>query len=197
MATVNAALIRKATPVGAQRRVRALMARAWPIGEIARHTGIDVTALQRLLARRTATPDHVRLIALAYELLWDRLPPQDTPDRRAAADATLEHARRCRWAPPMAWDDDALDDPAGRPAGNWRPGRSSKYRSADLAEDARFVREHGGYRHASTAEVARRLGVSLDQLHRACQRAGMDADTTVRSGKVGIGRAVPERERVA
>lgn len=58
---------------------RALMARGWPIAEIARRTGIEVAALECLLARRVATPEQVRMIALAYELLWDRLSPLNTP----------------------------------------------------------------------------------------------------------------------
>lgn len=196
MATVNAGLIEAATPVGAQRRVRALMARGWPVGEIARRTGIDVTDLESLLTRRVATPDQVQLVALAYELLWDQLPPLDTPARQDEADAALERARRCRWAPPMAWDDDALDDPAGRPAPNWRRSRSSQRRSADLAEDARFVREHGGYRRASTAEVARRLGVSRDRLYQACQRAAAGAEATTHPEE-DAGRAVAGRGSVA
>jgi hypothetical protein len=40
------------------------------------------------------------------------------------------------------------------------------HRSADLAEDARFLREHGGYRRAGIREVALRLGVSRERLGR-------------------------------
>jgi hypothetical protein len=94
--------------------------------------------------------------------------------------------------PPMALDDDILDDPAGRPAPGWRPRRSSQYRSVDLAEDAWFIREHGGYRHASSTQIATRLGVSKSRLDKACRHAGgagRETDATIRSGKdAGAGR---------
>jgi hypothetical protein len=65
------------------------MARAWPLEEIARQAGIDTASLERLLARRTATPDQVQQIAEVYELLWDRLPPLGTAAQREAADDAL------------------------------------------------------------------------------------------------------------
>jgi transcriptional regulator with XRE-family HTH domain len=180
------ALIGRVTLAGAQRRVRALMARAWSLAEIAQQAGIDAASLERLLAQRKATPDQVRRIAEVYDRLWDQLPPLGTAAQREAADAALARARRSRWAPPMAWDDDVLDDPAGRPAPGWRPRRSSQYGSADLAEDARFIREHGDYRHSSSTQIAARLGVSKSRLDKACRRAGgagRETDATVRSSK--------------
>ena len=65
------------------------MARAWPLEEIARQAGIDTASLERLLARRTATPDQVQQIAEVYELLWDRLTPLGTAAQREAADDAL------------------------------------------------------------------------------------------------------------
>jgi hypothetical protein len=162
------------------------MARAWPLEAIAQHTGIETASLERLLAHRKATPEQVRRIAEVYERLWDQLPPLGTVAQRQVADNALARARCSRWAPPMAWDDDALDDPAGRPAPGWRPRRSSQHRSVDLAEDARFIREYGGYRHASSTQIAMRLGVSEGQLDKACRRAGGaggERGATVRSDK--------------
>jgi hypothetical protein len=180
------------------------MARAWPLEAIAQHAGIEAASIERLLARRKATPEQVRRIADVYERLWDQLPPLGTAAQRQAADDALARARRSRWAPPMAWDDDVLDDPAGRPAPGWRPRRSSQYRSAELAEDARFVRKYGGYRHASITQIAMRLGVSESQLDKACRRtggAGRETDATVRSDKDGgagpHGRAASGQGRVA
>ena len=185
----RAAPIGQATLAGAQRRVRALMACSWPLEETVRQSGIDTASLERLLAQRKAAPGQVRQIAEVYELLWDQLPPLGIAAQRQAADAALARARRSRWAPPMAWDDDVLDDPAGCPAPGWRPRRSSQYRSADLAEDARFIREHGGYRLASSTQIATRLGVRISRVDKDCRRAGgagLETDATVRSGKDGV-----------
>jgi DNA-binding transcriptional regulator YdaS (Cro superfamily) len=41
----------------------------------------------------------------------------------------------------------------------------------DIVEDAQFVRDHGGYRHADNTQIAMRLGVSRDQLDQAYSRA--------------------------
>ena len=79
----------------------------------------------------------------------------------------------------MAWDEEALDDPAGLPADGWKPFAGHLRKSADLAEDAQFVREHGGYRLASNTEVAMRLGVTKPQLEKALSRtrqADMDRE---------------------
>jgi hypothetical protein len=148
------------------------MARAWPLAEIARHAGTDEATLQRLLAYKgKPTPGLLWGIAGAYERLWDAQPSRRTEAEREAADAALQRARRMGWAPPMAWDDDLIDDPVGRPADGWKPRRSPWVRhSADLAEDTAFLREHGGYRHASTRELALRLGVSAAWLQSALSR---------------------------
>jgi hypothetical protein len=157
---------------GAQRRVRALCARGWAPDAIERAAGIPAGVAIRVLARRdTIRPDACAQVAGAYELLWNRQPPQRTGAEQAAAKAITAHARARGWAPPMAWDDEQLDDPAGRPAEGWRRGRDTTRRSADLAEDAQFVREHGGYRLATSREVAMRLGVTTAALDKAISRA--------------------------
>jgi hypothetical protein len=72
---------------------------------------------------RYCDQDDLNRIAAAYDLLWDTVPPMLSPDQRAAADATAQHARKVGWAPPLAYDDDestnqtagprlAGDDPA-------------------------------------------------------------------------------------
>jgi hypothetical protein len=199
--TNDTAQISTATPAGAQRRLRALRARTWPPEEIARQTGIEAASLELLPDRRKATPEQVRQIAGTYERLWDQLPPLGTAAQRQAADAALARARRSRWAPPMAWDVDVLDDPAGRPAPGWRPRRTSQYRPVDLAEDARFIREHGGYRYASAMQIALRPGVTRSRLGKACRRSARTVnrtDATVRSGKEITERdegALPGRRR--
>lgn len=173
--TGKGAFIQGATVPGARRRVRALMARAWPPGEIARRSDVREARLERLLRHGTATAEEARKIARAYELLWARQPPLDTPEKRDAASEALQRAQRASWPPPLAWDDDALDDPDGEPAPGWKPRRSTQHRAADIAEDAAFVRQHGGYKDATNAQVAMRLGVSRSQLEHACGRAAASA----------------------
>jgi hypothetical protein len=149
----------------------ALAARGWSPQAIQAETGIPAQLIRRELdGRPNQAPGLPKVIASAYDRLWNRDPPTAVPAQRQAAVAAAAEAARLNWAPPMAWDDDLIDQPDGRPAEAWqRRGRG--YPAVDLVEDAEFVREHGGYRRADAAEVAMRLGVSRDQLQHAYVRA--------------------------
>ncbi|MGH3277232.1 MAG: hypothetical protein ACRDNZ_23245 [Streptosporangiaceae bacterium] len=112
-----------------------------------------------------------RTAAAAYELLWDRDPPTGTTAEREAAEMTRARAVSRGWAPPLAWDDDQIDLDDGQPAQKWKPGKRTTRRAIELAEDAEFVRQQGGYRDASIGQIAMRLGVSRDCLEQAHARA--------------------------
>jgi hypothetical protein len=160
------------TAAGTTRRLRALAARSWTPQAIEQAAGIPARDVQRLLSGyRQVPPDLAAAVAGAYDRLWDRRPPQAGSAGREDAAAMAAGARRSGWAPPMAWDDDQIDLPDGQPARGWKPGAGSKRKAADLAEDATWVRQQGGYRHATEAEVAMRLGVTKAQLEKALSRA--------------------------
>jgi hypothetical protein len=161
------------TAHGAQRRIRALAARGWAPEAIERATGIPAPTSARLMNRRDMIRPADIAAASAYRQLWNRQPPQATAADQRTSSAAAEHAHLRGWAPPLAWDDELIDQPDARAAEGWKPGRGTAgtRRSADLAEDARFVRDSGGYRHASAAEVVMRLGVKPDRLQQALSRA--------------------------
>jgi hypothetical protein len=96
---------------GARRRLQALAAIGWD----------SRTLAARLRQKHPTTVQHVRSgrqprlrrstaakIAALFDELWDQPGPSDR--------ARLDAAQR-RWAPPMAWDDESIDDPAVRPHG--------------------------------------------------------------------------------
>jgi hypothetical protein len=180
--------------VGTRRRLRALAARSWSPQAIEKETGIPAQLIRRDLdGYDDLAPNLAGAVAAAYDRLWDRVPPTATRADREAAAAIADRAARSGWAPPLAWDDDQIDLPGARPEQGWRPRRRTSRRAADLVEDAEFVREHGGYRDASTAQVAMRLGVRRDRLDqaysrarryaaRAAGRAGADADREAEAG---------------
>jgi hypothetical protein len=163
---------------GTQRRLQALASRGWSPHAIQKATGIpaaDITAAAS--DPRQTWPGLDRQVAAAYELLWNQQPPGATRHEQALADASRASAAQRNWAPPMAWDDDIIDLPDGAPAPGWKPPARSWRRSADLAEDAEFVREHCGYRQATRRQVAERLGVTRSVLAKACERAaGREAE---------------------
>jgi hypothetical protein len=93
---------------GTHRRIRALMRLGWSSKDIAQHCGwatgdAVLQATQRpKVNRRTAAK-----VARAYGALSMMLGPSDTTRRRA---------ERAGWPPPLAWDDERIDDPVHSPA---------------------------------------------------------------------------------
>jgi len=147
------------------------MARAWAPEAIERAAGVPARTTGKALRHANRlTAEEARALAGAYDALWDRQPPMATQQDRDAAASAQAHAQRCGWAPPMAWEDDEIDLPDGRPADGWRRTDRHTRPAADLVEDAQFVREAGGYRLATNKAVAMRLGVSRDVLDRAYER---------------------------
>ena len=159
------------TPAGTQRRLQALMSRGWSPETIERAIGLPAMESARALEdRRGISAEAAKRVAAAYDRLWDRPPPQLTDHDRKLAETAAARARARRWPPPLAWDDDQLDRDDATPAPGWRRSDGKQLRSAALAEDAAFVRDNGGYRNATTTQVAMRLGVSRARLEKALSR---------------------------
>lgn len=94
---------------GIRRRVQALAWMGWPAGEIARRAGTTRASLATLTlpTRRPSRALHRRVAAV-----YEQLCTVPGPSRIAAG-----RARGLGFAPPLAWDEDTIDDPAARPAG--------------------------------------------------------------------------------
>jgi transcriptional regulator with XRE-family HTH domain len=151
---------------GTQRRLRALAAIGWSAPRLAEHLGMNPESLSRLM-----TQDKQRVTAVTagkvrglYDRLWNV--PGPWPKAR-------NWAARRGWPPPLAWDDDTIDDPAARPA-----APTGGRRSRELWQDSEELRAQG----LPLGEIADRLGVSLTALKRARERAQdrrrRDAGTT-------------------
>jgi hypothetical protein len=161
--------------IGARRRITALFFNGWSPRSLAAATGLPEVVFTRTptdLERRT-DPGILDQIGEAYERLWNASPPKSTEGERAEAELFSGHARTVGWAPPMAYDDDTMDEPDGGPAPGWqrvRGGHERRRAGVDLAEDIEWVRQHGGYRHASTEQLALRLGMTRGALERSLAR---------------------------
>ena len=100
---------RGVSSVGLRRRMQALAWMGWPAREVAARTGIPRATLQTL-ALRTRQPSvrlHRRVVAV-----YEQLAHLPGPSQVAAG-----KARASGFAPPLAWDDDTIDDPRARPNG--------------------------------------------------------------------------------
>lgn len=166
---------------GTRRRFRALVALGWPARTLAVRCGATSNVAHRLTSDAfplgtlvtVATRDAVRRL---YDELSVTLPPPS----RAVTRARKRAAAR-GWVGPLAWDDDAIDDPAARPdAGRTRDG------SEQLLDDVAVHRAMRGdrtvrLRKAERAEVIRRLvelGLNDQQIER---RTGISSRTAWRA----------------
>lgn len=99
---------------GTERRLRALCAIGWTCGDLAPRLGVSAARVSQLTAGRATLvrrETHAVVVALYAAL------SMTVPDHHLGwvLARTRRQAAAKGWAPPLAWDDHALDDPDGRP----------------------------------------------------------------------------------
>jgi hypothetical protein len=107
--TTRAYLLRGGAEIdstGTRRRVRALERMGWPIRTIAADLGVTSPAVRAWIVGERVRRDTAARVAALYDRYW----ATPGPSRRAAL-----LAEAAGWPPPLAWDDDSIDDPAARP----------------------------------------------------------------------------------
>lgn len=148
---------------GSKRRIQALHAIGWRHVDINPRLGFDARTVSD--ARNLITKRKHDAIVRVYDQLWDRPGPSDKGRRRAA---------KIGYAPPAAWDDDAIDDPNATPdlgaavRGRGRPTEGTVRASDAQLEDVEFLVDQ-----AITWEtIAERLEVEPKTLERMLHRKG-------------------------
>jgi transcriptional regulator with XRE-family HTH domain len=159
---------------GTSRRLRALAVLGHSGRALATELGISP---QRINQLRNAELAQVRReTAEKVTALYERLSAT-----RGSSQFTKTRAVQAGWAPPLAWDDDALDDPAAVPTG---VGAPPPRRGVDL-DEVRFLESFGMSRHS----VAGRLGVSPESIERAEYRALEKARAAVERARAALDAA--------
>lgn len=97
--------------VGTQRRIQALCCMGWNLSQQAARVGWTVGNYAVLLER----PSVAHATSLLVIGLYEELSMAHAPGGYSASRAHLL-AKKHRWFPPLAWDDDTIDDPAVVPA---------------------------------------------------------------------------------
>jgi hypothetical protein len=146
--------------VGTARRLQALAVMGWPTSRMCRETGLTPHRLVPLLkgTASAVTREEARTVAVVYVRLSAASPGLCGVSHIAARGAR-ERAGAAGWAPPAAWDDDTIDDPAAIP--QWT-GYCGTVRGADIherdglplcppCEDARYRRRLRNAVHAARA----------------------------------------------
>ena len=150
---------------GTRRRLQALVAIGWSQSRLAARMGMLPSNFTDVMGRERVTAATRRAVATLYDELWDSPPREDGHREKISASRARNYARAHGWPPPLAWDDDALDDPGAGPAEGWQRTRDN-LRGARLAAEAAELRGLG----VSFLLAADRLGVPAKTLERAIQR---------------------------
>jgi DNA-binding XRE family transcriptional regulator len=144
---------------GTARRLQALAALGWSMGEVAVWLGVSRQRASQLSVMASPFIQRARAedVARLYDRLSTRIPPP-TPLR----DHQRSQAARKHWALPMQWDEDTIDNPAAKPLGVRRqPSRAKASTEPGLVDPAVVLRILEGDYHlpanaAERTEVARR-----------------------------------------
>lgn len=101
---------------GAARRVQALVALGWSMAKIAARLGIQRSNFTSFAHGRTdISVAHDKAVRALYAELSMQLPPQESHRDKIAASRSRNLAKALGWLPPLAWDDESLDDPNAGP----------------------------------------------------------------------------------
>lgn len=102
---------------GTVRRLQALVTQGWSHAKLAARLGITPQNFTSLMNSSQVTARRAHAVRDLYDDLWKVPPPEDTHHQKIAASRARNLARERGWASPLAWDDDAIDDPSARPRG--------------------------------------------------------------------------------
>jgi len=151
---------------GTRRRLQALMRCGYSLPALAVRLGCTRQELRvKLHDRGSVTGKTARAVAVLYDELWDQPPPERTHFEKISVSRTRAYARKHGFPPPLAWDDDTIDNPGAGPADGWERGEGREWRT--LAEEALDLLGFG----LGRAEAAERLGVSRSTLSTTLARA--------------------------
>lgn len=157
--------------VGTKRRIRGLQRMGYTNVMLAEHSGlnirtVDITLSDQLTQVKAST---ARRIAEVFSALQLVAPPDTYGSRRARL-----RAERKGWLPPLAWDEDTIDDP------NAEPNLGTKSKSDDWYHDYEEMREWG----LTLGQIAERMGILEDSLKQNLRRyqPGQSSTTPAASG---------------
>jgi hypothetical protein len=175
----EAALYEEMSSVGARRRIRALHALGWPLIDLAGALDWPMHKVGNILAERPIYIADFLAVCALYDQRWMWTPEgYGIPADEAEQARLVAQIGQC--ASPLAWDDDAIDNPTARPrTGPTRDGYGAPDHAAvirSLAGDT--VAMSGHTRTVAIAYAARYLDMPWDVM---ADRLGMDEASLRRS----------------
>lgn len=151
---------------GAHRRLQALVAVGWTQRRLAERLNVTPANMASFMRRPRMLATRARTIRGLYDELWNTQPQCQSTQERLAVTRAREFAAARGWAPPMAWDDDTLDDPAAKPSG--AVTEQSAHRKLPKGEELLVLVDEQGETHQAIAD---RFDVQLKSVKSALIRA--------------------------
>lgn len=159
---------------GTKRRLQALVAIGWSQARLARRLGLLPSNFGTLLRSGKCTAKRALEVMDLYDELWNQ--PQFGTDwhSKSAAARARNYAAALGWAPPLAWDDDSIDDPNASPDRGAKvsaqgPTPEGAIRKSDAdAEDVEFLVNEG----MTWDGIVARLNMNPVSLDRSLRRQG-------------------------
>lgn len=142
---------------GTTRRLRALVAIGYTQSDLAGRIGITAENSTKLFHSEGRV---LAATALKVAKLYDRLSMTSGPSHSAR-----DRARKLGWAPPLAWDDDTIDDPTIEPERGQRASIHWAERYRELRDDLGLTQD----------QICARLGIRRESLLRQLDRHGVSA----------------------
>lgn len=151
--------------LGATRRLQALHALGWSQRLLSKALDVEPSTLTRLTHEMggSITVATDRTIRSLYKRISMTPPPQDTSMEQASVARAKREAQLNGWAPPLAWDDEDLDDPKARPHGMRIPVIQISSQWLLEAQDLLDMGEH-------PLAIAQRIGKKPASISRSAYR---------------------------
>lgn len=146
---------------GTRRRIQALIALGYRHTILAVELGVSHDVIRKRSLAPKVNRDTAEAVAAMYERLSMTCPVGRTHHERVAISRARNLAARRGWAPPLAWDDidtDPTPTGAGWTATRW---------GSELLAEWGYLRAAG----ESIEQAARQLGVTVDAIEKAGERA--------------------------
>lgn len=154
---------------GFYRRMEALSAIGWPVRSYADRLGVrpDTIRTRRWQTRVIPAYWHRRMVPL-----YDELSMRPGPNK-----SSIVSAKRYNWAPPLAWDDETIDDPLASPAaglGDLTRARAERERSgaSPLTAEALSDAIECGW---TVQKIGRVYGRQVETVRAALSKHGLQA----------------------
>lgn len=152
----------KVISAGTTRRLQALTCLGWSTGRLAVEAGLDRQRLDAAINGRAVVMSTVRAVNALYERLWNQPPPAKDQRERISVSRSIRRAADAGWAPPLAWDEESIDDPQAAPLDVGQAGDDVDELAVDLVLDGQPMTLTGRELEAAALALSDRgLGYGL------------------------------------